>query len=90
MDYFINVPADTRQLGLIDPYLRVGVSPLKNFKTTLDAHKFYLANADVSDLNKIQKSLGNEFDLSMEYQSSPIMNIQLGYSMMFATKIWNF
>lgn len=86
MDYFINIPADTKQRGLIDPYLRFGIAPYKNFKTTLDAHKFYLANENGQSINKIQKELGDELDLLMEYQPSSIINLQVGYSMMFATK----
>ena len=44
MDYFINIPADTKQRGLIDPYLRIGVTTVNNFKASLDVHHFYLAN----------------------------------------------
>jgi hypothetical protein len=86
MDYFINIPADTKQRGLIDPYLRVGMTTFKNFKTTLDVHHFYLANENNLTINKVRNSLGNEFDLVMEYQPSAIINLQAGYSMMFATK----
>ena len=32
------------------------------------------------------KSLGKEFDALVEYKPSAIMNLQMGYSMMFATK----
>ncbi len=86
MDYFINIPTDTKKRGLIDPYLRLGLTPSKNFKTTLDIHHFYLANENNLEAKKIQKGLGDEFDLTIEYQVSPIINLQGGYSMMFATK----
>ena len=86
MDYFINIPSDTKQRGLIDPYLRIGVTAVKNFKATLDIHHFYLANENNYAVNKIQKSLGTEFDFLTEYQPSSLINLQAGYSMMFATK----
>ena len=86
MDYFINIPADTKQRGLVDPYIRLGITPYKNFKTTIDVHHFSLANGNSLTINKIQKSLGNEFDMIMEYQPSQAINLQAGYSMMFATK----
>ncbi len=86
MDYFTNIPADTKQHGLIDPYLRIGVVSAKSLRSTLDVHHFYLANTIGSGLSKMQKRLGDEFDLLMEYQPSAIINVQAGYSMMFATK----
>lgn len=86
MDYFISIPADTKQHGLIDPYLRIGLTPSKKLKTTLDIHHFFLANANNSGINKIQRSLGDELDLLLDYQPSAVINFQLGYSMMFATK----
>jgi hypothetical protein len=90
MDYFINIPTDTKQRGLVDPYLRIGFTQAKIFKATLDVHHFYLAHENNSGVNKIRRSLGNEFDLSAEYQPSPIINLQAGYSMMFATKNMEF
>jgi hypothetical protein len=86
MDYFTNIPGDTKQRGLIDPYVHVGLTAFKDFKTTLDVHQFYLANENNNGINTIHKSLGNEFDLAIEYQPSAIVNLQAGYSMMLATK----
>lgn len=86
MDYFTNIPGDTKQNGLIDPYLRIGIIPSKKFKTTLDVHHFYLANKNTSGTNDIQPALGDELDLLFDYQPSPVINFQAGYSMMFATK----
>jgi hypothetical protein len=86
MDYFTNIPADTRQRGLVDPYLRIGISPNKKITTTLDVHHFLLANENNLLINKVSKELGNEFDLLMDYKISPFINLQAGYSMMFATK----
>ena len=86
MDYFTNIPADTKQRGLIDPYFRIGLSPNKKITTTLDVHHFLLSNENNLSINKVNKELGNEFDLLMDYKISPFINLQAGYSMMFATK----
>ena len=87
MDYFLNIPADAKQRGLIDPYLRFGITPSKNFKTTVDVHHFYLANENnPGGSKKIQKRLGDEADFLLEYQPSEVINFQAGYSMMFATE----
>lgn len=86
MDYFINIPVDTKQRGLIDPYLRVGISPNKKFTTTIDVHYFLLANENNLSVNIIKKELGAETDLLFDYKPSPLMNFTAGYSMMFATK----
>lgn len=86
MDYFINIPADTKQRGLIDPYLRLGISPNKKITTTIDVHYFLLANENNLSVNKIKKDLGTETDLLLDYKPSPVINFTAGYSMMFATK----
>jgi hypothetical protein len=83
MDYFINIPADTKQRGLIDPYLRLGATPNKKITTTIDVHYFLLANENVLPANKY---LGTEVDALFDYKSSAFINLQAGYSMMFATK----
>lgn len=82
MDYFINIPGDTKQRGLIDPYIRLGKQN-KNLTTTLDIHYFSLAHKYDPD---VAASLGTEADLLIEYKPSPEINLQAGYSMMFATK----
>ncbi|MDP2335948.1 MAG: hypothetical protein Q8N05_05780 [Bacteroidota bacterium] len=86
MDYFLNIPSDTKQRGLVDAYLRMGVNLKKNLVTIMDVHSFSLAHENNSGVNKIKKGLGNELDFLLEYKPSPIINVQMGYSMMFASK----
>jgi hypothetical protein len=82
MDYFINIPADTKQRGLVDPYVRLGTQN-KKVTTTLDVHHFFTAHKFNPDATT---SLGTEADLVTEYKLSPVINLQAGYSMMFASK----
>ena len=85
MDYFINVPADTKQRGLVDGYLRLGV-PGKKVTTTLDTHYFSLPHQNNFTTNNSTTSLGTETDLLFDYQPSIVIDLQFGYSMMFANK----
>lgn len=86
MDYFLNIPADTKQRGLVDLYARFGISPTKKTDLTLDIHHFSLANENNLGINKIKKPLGTEADLLIDYKPSPIIHLQFGYSLLLATK----
>lgn len=86
MDYFLIIPADTKQRGLIDPYLRIGIASNKKITTTVDVHHFFLAHQNNLLTSKTNGSdLGTEVDALLDYKPSSIINLQAGYSMMFAT-----
>ena len=84
MDYFY-VGTGSPAGGLNNPYLK-----LKYTGTTLsiglDYHHFSL-NKDMkkADGTAVGKQLGNEVDLVMSYNMNKLTNIELGYSMMYAT-----
>ncbi|HEY8689315.1 MAG TPA: alginate export family protein [Chitinophagaceae bacterium] len=84
MDYFTNIPADTKQRGLVDAYVRLGV-PGKKVTTTVDAHYFSLPHKNNFSTNNTT-GLGTETDLLVDYQPSTVIDLQFGYSMMFANK----
>ena len=42
MDYFLNIPTDTKQRGLMDLYARIGYAASKTVIATLDIHNFSL------------------------------------------------
>lgn len=86
MDYFTNIPADTKQSGLVDSYLRFGFTANKKITTTIDIHHFLLANDNNVSATKIKKVLGTEFNALLDYKPSPLISFQAGYAMMFATK----
>ncbi|MBS1537516.1 MAG: alginate export family protein [Bacteroidetes bacterium] len=85
MDYFTAIPNDTKLHGLTDIYVRLGIIPTNNLTTTLDIHSFSLANEISLDQTTIAKNLGLEMDLVMEYKPTKTINLQFGYSMMFAS-----
>lgn len=86
MDYFLDIPTDTKQRGLMDFYWRVGFTPHKNMAVSLDTHAFSLAQNRNNTAEKTGKYLGTEFDLLFDYRSSDMVSLQAGYSMMFATE----
>jgi len=81
MDFFYagtNSPAS----GLINYYLKSKFTA-KNFFIAGDYHYFQLQNKLTPAL---QKHLGNEFDLTLNYTLNKYTSVELGYSMMFANK----
>ncbi|MBK8143474.1 MAG: alginate export family protein [Bacteroidetes bacterium] len=90
MDYFLSIPADAKQRGLVDLYARVKHEANKKVSTTLDLHYFSLANENNLGVNKIKCPLGAEADLLIDYTPSPIIHLQFGYSLLFATRNMEF
>ncbi len=86
MDYFLNIPADAKQLGLTDLYARLSYRHTKQLSATLDIHRLALANESVQGAYVIKKPLGIEPDLLVDYFPSQIMHLQIGYSLLFANK----
>lgn len=86
MDYFTQIPAHTRGAGLINSYLktRFTLSP----KTSLDAdlHLFHIQNNFVEQGRVIDKFLGTEVDLTLNYRFNDITQIVAGYSVMFGAE----
>lgn len=89
MDYFINVPVDTRNGGLQDNYLKVNYTPNLKYSLSMDYHYFALAQnlpATETQHGTDGKYLGSEIDAVLQYKYSDHINIHLGYSALFAGK----
>ncbi|KIC94259.1 alginate export family protein [Flavihumibacter solisilvae] len=86
MDYFLNIPADTKQRGLADAYLRLTVYPSSRLTVNADLHHFSFAHETNSEFQSVGKPAGTETDFTMEYKPSTIINLQAGYAMLFATE----
>ncbi|PKV75667.1 alginate export protein [Pontibacter ramchanderi] len=87
MDYFINVPTDTRQGGLHNTYLKASFNPVSRYSLSLDYHYFALA----SNLNATEtlpatdkRYLGSEIDAVLQYKHSDQIQFFVGYSSLFA------
>ena len=88
MDYFINVPADTRNGGLQDNYLKVNYTPVPKYSLSMDYHYFALGKklrATEKEKGTDRKYLGSEIDAVLQYKYSEHINFYLGYSTLFAS-----
>ncbi len=80
MDYFTNIPAHTKNLGLVDLMIKGGFKPHEKMLLTGDLHLFSLAqDATLSD-ESTSKKLGTEFDLTFDYNYLKNVSFTLGAS----------
>lgn len=91
LDYFTNIPVHTKQGGLVNPYLSMIYKLNEEISLRADYHYFALQNKLVDDKNEeVDKYLGSEIDLSMQIAFSKQLDLQFGYSTMFASKSMEF
>ncbi len=74
MDYFVNIPVDTDQGGLLDIALKTGMKLTPQTKLDLHLHHFSLAEGG-------EKALGQEIDAVLSYARNPAAQIQWGASL---------
>ncbi len=87
LDYFTDIPSHTDSAGLVDLFFNV-IYQLTN-KVTLkaDYHNFSTeSNLADPEGKKAKKYLGSEIDLGVQIAFSKMVDLQFGYSTMFATK----
>ncbi|MFH0894198.1 MAG: alginate export family protein [Bacteroidota bacterium] len=89
MDYFTDIPKDTKGAGLINPYLFFLYKCSDKCSMRIDFHHFLLQNSYlVTDNNGYKKfidsNLGTEADFSVKYDFSKDVNLTFGYSAMVA------
>ena len=84
MDYFY-VATGSPAGGLNNPYIKLKYTLPKIF-FGLDLHHFFL-NKDMrkGDGSFVKRTLGNELDLTFNYNMNKFTNIELGYAAMLAT-----
>ncbi|MBK8352630.1 MAG: alginate export family protein [Saprospirales bacterium] len=88
MDYFLDIPTDTKFGGLQDVYLRLNYRPKPKGMIGFDAHYFFSGNkvADPALAGTYLKlPLGFELDLYGTYKPWDFMDVRAGYSVMAAT-----
>ena len=80
MDYFINIPAHTFGLGLLDIHAKASFVPLQKLKVDLAYHMFS-SNADYTLLDgNTSTSFGSEVDLTLSYKYDSNVNFVGGFS----------
>ena len=89
MDYFLNIPADTRGGGLQDLYLQASYEFDDRTSADITYHYFALAGsvADPAQPGQVlEKGLGSELDLSAGWVVTPEIALKAGYSIMLPTE----
>ncbi len=91
MDYFYAADlfsANGAKNGLIDYYLKTKYKSSDKFILNTDIHQFFLSN-QVSDNtgNRLDRNMGTEIDIVGVYNLTKNINIEAGYSSMFATPV---
>ncbi len=80
MDYFLNIPRHTYNLGLMDIHVKATIVPVKKLKLALAYHLFN-ANADYTLNNgNTSKSFGSEIDFTAFYGYSDLVKFVGGFS----------
>jgi len=84
MDYF-GTPKTTGNAGLINAYLKA-ITSIKKWDLSLTYHYFALANKYVYMEENQKKFLANEIDIVSNLKVNDIINLELGYGVLFAGK----
>ena len=85
IDYF-STPNTTKNAGLVDGYLKLDLSKIKNWKLSAHYHYFALANNYMYENQKQDKFLANEIDFIATWKMNDIIKMQFGYAALFAGK----
>lgn len=89
MEYFVTLPTQ----GLIDYYAGLSAKITPKFSIDLTGHAFYFDKDFIYKKEKVEKNLGSEADIVLNYSVSKEIAIQGGYSQYFnsssTTKYYN-
>ncbi len=92
MDYFLTVDNHTKNGGLMDLYLKLDYKLNDKISTQAAYHYFSLTNNVIdtdytgTDLKALDKPLGSEIDLLLNYKYHKTLTMSMGYSVMFAQR----
>lgn len=86
MDYFYVSDGFGYRNGLIDVYLKTRYSFGEKATMTLDAHHFTISNQiNSTDINQLNRNLGTEVDLVVNYNVTKVVSFEGGFCAFFAT-----
>lgn len=92
MDYFTNYPVHTAGAGLTNPFIKNNIRINANTTASADLHLFFIQNdflaynVENDSFEKINKYLGTELDLLINYRFNEFTRIIGGFSMMFGSE----
>ncbi|MCC6751459.1 MAG: alginate export family protein [Deltaproteobacteria bacterium] len=85
MDFFLNLPKDTANMGLMDLGGRLQVSPAKGFTVWADFHYFWMGKKLSTPAGGVIQ-LGPEVDLVVNYRYNKLLGAQAGFGVMVPTR----
>ncbi len=86
LDYFTNIPEHTNNTGLVNPYLEIEHKLNDQLTLRGDYHFFATHRSLVNQENQpYDRYLGSEIDFSVQLNISKEIDLQMGYSTMFAS-----
>lgn len=80
MDYFLAIPADTKNRGLADIYFKTTTQLNSKTNIHIDGHSFFFPKSTTDSSITSTHYSGTELDIVGEYKPNSIINLQLGYS----------
>lgn len=92
MDYFLTVDNHTKNGGLLDIYLMLDYKISEKISTHAAYHHFSLANNVIdteytgTEIKTLDKPLGSEIDLLLNYKYHKTLTLSMGYSVIFAQR----
>ncbi|MFH0864703.1 MAG: alginate export family protein [Bacteroidota bacterium] len=87
MDYYTNMSNDTKNAGLVNPYLNFIIKLSEKSKIRADFHYFFLQNNYLNLNNElVNKALGAEADLTFSYDISKDASVLTGFSVINPTQ----
>lgn len=85
MDFFYLGNRHVNTVGLQDFFFRLRYDNCKKLFLSLNAHQFRAAADVYAAIEKLNRSLGTEFDFTAGYIMNDVVSWQVGYSQLFAT-----
>ncbi|MGM0506310.1 MAG: alginate export family protein [Bacteroidota bacterium] len=89
MDYFLNIPNDTRGAGLRDIYLKADYELSDNATVNAAYHLFSLSGSTTNPLEPteiLDGNLGSELDAQASFTVNSEMKLNVGYSVLMSTE----
>lgn len=80
MDYFINIPLQTSDRGIVDMFGRAEFTPIDGVNVQCTVHAFQLANSYT--LAVPSNNLGTEFDCIVRWKPAPVFTLDFGACVM--------
>ncbi|MCI0474134.1 MAG: alginate export family protein, partial [Ignavibacteria bacterium] len=77
MDYFLDIPKHTKNLGLQDAFVKIKINPVKALKIELAYHHF---TSQKKHLSYNSRFFGHETDLTMQYRFNKYFQWEQGAS----------